>query len=121
MKGLRVKGSHSVHWGINPPSKTPPPSFLASLPLNLQIVQPPFLGNPPIYWFFVTPPPPLKLGFFRKPPKYYSFLSFSPSYLLKVTKFLLNFSQFEFLVTTEESVLVYIFVIKACVRYFFKT
>ena len=31
----------------------------------------------------------------------------NPSYLLKVTKFLLNISQFGFLVTTEQSVLVY--------------
>ena len=40
---------HSVHWGVNPPhSKTP--SFLPSpLALNLQTVQTPFLGNPPLY------------------------------------------------------------------------
>ena len=35
------KAIHSVHWGINSPSKTPPSSF------------------PPIYWFFVNPPLPL--------------------------------------------------------------
>ena len=37
---------HSVHWGINPSSKTPPPSFLPSPPppLNRQTVHtpPPF-------------------------------------------------------------------------------
>ena len=69
MKGLRVKGSHSVHWGINPHQKHHHPLFCQASPLNLQIVQTPFLGNPPIYWFFVTPPP-LKLGFFREPAKY---------------------------------------------------
>ena len=40
--------THSVHWGINPPSKIPLPSFLPRPPLNQQTVQAaPFLGNPP--------------------------------------------------------------------------
>ena len=42
---------HSVHWGINLPQKHPPLSCQAPLPLplNLQTVQGPFLGNPPLY------------------------------------------------------------------------
>ena len=35
---------HSVHWGIDALKNTTP-SFLPSLPFNLQIVQDPFLGN----------------------------------------------------------------------------
>ena len=40
---VNYDSEHSVHWGINPhrPSKTPPPSFLPSPPLNLQIVHAP--------------------------------------------------------------------------------
>ena len=46
-----IKGScdftgHSMHWGINPLPKTPPPYFLPSPLLNLQTVQAP------------PPPPP---------------------------------------------------------------
>ena len=50
---------HSVHWGTNPPSKTPPPSLLSSPPLNRQTVPapPPFLGNPPSILVFREPPP----------------------------------------------------------------
>ena len=44
---------HSVHWGINPPLKTPPPLFLTKLPLNQQTVQAPFLGNRPLYIGFL--------------------------------------------------------------------
>ena len=78
------KHIHSVHWGINP-LKPPPPSFLPSLP---------FLGNPPS----------LKVGFFSELPKYYSFSSLTPYYLLKVTKFLVEIFQFEFLVMTEKNI-----------------
>ena len=47
---------HSVHWSINPPPQNTTPLFLAKpLPLNLQTVQAPFLGNPTLYirfsWF----------------------------------------------------------------------
>ena len=56
--------------GVLTPIKNTTTLFFAKPPpLNLQIVQTPFLGNPPIYWFFITPPP-LKLGFFREPAKY---------------------------------------------------
>ena len=54
-----------------------------------------------------TPPPPLKVEFFTEPPKYYSFSSLTPSYLLKATKFLVEISQFEFLVMTEKNIFVY--------------
>ena len=95
-----------------PPFINTTPSFLPSSPLNLQTVQgPPFLGNPPpisLYQFFVKSP--LKVGFFSERPKYQSFSSVTPSYLLKVTKFLVNISQFEFLVMTEKNIFVYIFV-----------
>ena len=37
-------GRHRVHWVINPPQKTPPPSSQIRL-LNLQTVQAPLLGN----------------------------------------------------------------------------
>ena len=94
-----------MHQGINPLINTPLP-----LPLNLQSVQtPPFLGNPHLYWFFVTPRPSssLKIGFFSEPPKYCSFSSLTPSYLLKVTRSLVKISQFELLVLTEKNIFVY--------------
>ena len=77
-----------MHRGINLRQKHHP-LFLAKPPLNLQTVQaPPFLGNPP------------SILAFREPPlKVFSFLT--PSYLLKITKFLAKISQFEFLVMTK--------------------
>ena len=85
---------HSMHWGINPPSKTPPPSFLPTPPLPpsppLKLTNCPsplpFRQSPFLYWFFVNPPS-LKVGFLSEPPKCKSFPSLIPSYLLKVTKF----------------------------------
>ena len=44
----------------------------------------------------------LKVGSFSEPPKYSSFSSLTQSYLLKVTKLLLEISQFEFLAMTEK-------------------
>ena len=49
----------------------------------------------------------LKVGFFSEPPKYWPFSSLAPSYLLKVTKFFVKISQFEFLVMTEKNIFVY--------------
>ena len=47
---------HSMDRGINPPSKTSPPSFLSSPPLNRQTVHAlPFLAILPLYWFSITP------------------------------------------------------------------
>ena len=99
--------SHNVYWGINPTSKTsPPPSFLPSPSLNLHTVQapPPFLGNLNYILVFHNTPH-LKIRFFQE-----------PSYLLKVTKFLVKISQFEFLVITEQNILVYklFFLMKYC-------
>ena len=48
------------------------------------------------------PPQKKKLRFFHELQKV--FLSFTPSYLLKVTKFLVKISQLEFLVMTEQSI-----------------
>ena len=81
-----------------------------------KLSKPPFLGNPPYITFFCEPPlPPVKLGFFCEPPKYESFSSFTQSYFLKVTKFLIKVSQFEFLVITGQNILVY----KLSCHYFF--
>ena len=83
---------HSVHWGINPsPLKNTTPSFLPSWPpLNLQTVQVPFLSNPSSILVFREPS--LRVGFFSEPPKYQSFSFLTPSYLLKITKFLVAMS-----------------------------
>ena len=90
----------SVHWCINPSL------FLVKPPLKLaNCPSPPFLGNPPLYIGFRDPP--LKVGFFGESPKYLSFSSFTSSYFLKVTKFLGNMSQFEFLVMTEKNIFYY--------------
>ena len=89
--------------GVSTPLKNTIHSLLPrSLPLNLQTVQAPFLSNPPSILVFREPS--LKVGFFSEPQKYQSFSSLTPSYLLKVTKFLVEISQFEFLVMTEENI-----------------
>ena len=51
---------HNGHWGINPPSKTPPPLSCQAPPLNQQTVQtpPPFEAIPPYILVFHDPPPP---------------------------------------------------------------
>ena len=92
--------------GVSTPLKNTIHSFLPrSLPLNLQTVQAPFLSNPPSILVFREPS--LKVGFFSEPQKYQSFSSLTPSYLLKVTKFLVKISQFEFLVMTEKNIFAY--------------
>ena len=48
-----------------------------------------------------------KRRIFQWTPKILKFLSLTPSYLWKVTKFLVKFSQFEFLVMTEKNISVY--------------
>ena len=47
MIALKTHVDHSVHWGINPPSKTPLPASLAKpCPLKYaNCASPPFLGN----------------------------------------------------------------------------
>ena len=93
-----------MHWGINPLLKNTTPSFLPSSPLlNLKTVQAPLLNNP--HSILVFRELSLKVGFFSEPQKYRSFSSsLAPSYLLKVTKFLVEISQFEFLVMTEKNI-----------------
>ena len=104
---------HSVHWVSL--RFFPAKSHLKSA--NSQ--SPPLLGNlPPLYWFFVNPP--LKVVFFSEPPK--SFSSLALSYLLKVTKFLVKISWFEFLVMTEKNIfspINFFFAIKYFTFYFF--
>ena len=58
--------------GVSTFSQKQYPLFLAKPPLlNLQTAQPPPRPPPPpIYWFFVNPLLPLKIGFFSEPPKY---------------------------------------------------
>ena len=99
--------THSVHWGINPLSKTPPPLSCQAL-LKLANCPSPFFRQSALYiGFSWTRPLPLKVGFFSELLKYYSFSSSIPSYLLKVTKFLGAFSQFEFLVITRKNIFAY--------------
>ena len=108
---------HSVHWGINPP---PPqkyhPFFLSNSPhppkpANCPSL--PFSGNSPVYIGFSWPPsppsphPPYNLDFSVNPKNIKFFISFTPTYLLKVSKFLVKISQFEFFVVIEQSILVY--------------
>ena len=78
------------------PLKNTTPSFLSSPPLlNLETVRAPFLGHLFRYiGFSWNPLTPVKLGFFREPQKYKGFSSFSPSYLLKITRFLVKISEF---------------------------
>ena len=108
---------------LTSPLKNTTPLLLAKPPLNLQIFQAPLFRHSLLYLFFVnsqppppqpplqpqTPPPPphLKVGFFKENPKYLSFSSLTPSYLLKVTRFLVKISQIEFLVITEKNNIVY--------------
>ena len=110
---------HSVHWGINPPPSPPSPPPQKHHPSSFRILRPPksancpslpFSGNYPIYIGFSWPsPPPLpKTWIFRWTPKILKFfISFTPTYLLKVSKVLVKITQFEFLVVTEQSNLVY--------------
>ena len=84
--------------GVSTPSKRPPAYFLPSPPPS----KPPFLRNSPSILVFRESS--LKVGFFSEPQTYQSFSSLTPSYLLKVTKFLVEISQFEFVVMTEENI-----------------
>ena len=89
---------------LTTPSKTPPPLSCQEPPppFILQTVQAPlFSQSPPLYWFFMTSI--VKIGFFCEPQKYQSFSFLTLSYLLKVTRFLVKTSQFEFLVMIEKN------------------
>ena len=108
-----TRNTHNVHWGINLTPfilKNTTHFFLAKPPLkSANCPRPCFLGNPPYILVFREPLPWNSDYSVNLPPtpKKQSFSSFTPSHLLKVTKFLLKIPQFEFLVTTEQSVLVY--------------
>ena len=91
---------HSVHWGINPPSKTSPRK-------SANCRSPLFRKSPHLYWFFMTPHPRPKSRIFQSNPELLKFLILTPSYLLKVTKFLVKTSQFEFLVMTKKNIFAY--------------
>ena len=82
------------------PPPTPPPLFLEA---TLKSANCPI---PPIFCFFVKPSPP-KNGIFQWAPIIFKCLSLTPSHLLKVTKFLVRFSQFKFLVMTKKNIFVY--------------
>ena len=80
--------SHSVHRGINPSS--------CEAPLFRQF---------PIYNCFFVTPSPKNWG----TPIILTSLIFNPSYLLKVTKFLVKICQFKFLVVEDKYYFVYKF------------
>ena len=94
-----------MHCDINPPPKNNP-LFLAKRGLNLQTVQAHLSGNPPLLcWFFKNHPP--KSHIFQWTPKILYFFILNQSYLLKVTKFLVKFSKFHFLVMIEKNIFIY--------------
>ena len=82
----------------------PPPSFLLIPSSNWQTVQPPFLAIPPSIVVFREPS---KSWIFHLTHKISKFSSLTPSYLLKVAKFLVKISQFEFLVMAEKNIFAY--------------
>ena len=84
----------------------PLPLPLKNTTLLFPVKPPLFREYPPLHLFF-REPTSLKVGFFTEHPKYYSFSSLTPSYLLKVTKFFAKISQFEFLVITEKNIFLY--------------
>ena len=92
---------HSVHWGINPLSKTSPTLSCQALPSYILVFR-----EPP-------PHPPQKKKKKEKKldvsvnPKNISLSFLTPSYLLIVTKFLVKNFQFEFLVIIEKNIFVY--------------
>ena len=99
---------HSVHWGINPsPQKHPPSLFLAKPPYeSANCPSPSFLENPSLYIDFLSTSPP-KSQIFQWTPIMLKFFILTPSFLLKVTKFLVKISQFPFLVMPEKNIFVY--------------
>ena len=96
VKKLYVNIEHSVHWVSPPISKSPPHSFLPTSPLRSTNcpTRSPFRWLHPSILFFCEHP--LKVGIYSESPKCWSFSSLTPSYLLKVTRFLVKISQFEF-------------------------
>ena len=99
-----------VYIGVSPlpPLQKYHPHFSCQVPLKLSNCPspPPLFSNRPCILVFCEPPlpHPLKVGSFSELPKYRSFSSLIPSYLLKITKFFSKISQFEFLVMTEKNI-----------------
>ena len=90
---------------ISPPlSSQPPHPHPTPKSANFQS-HPSFQTIPPFISVFCKLP--LKVGFFSERPKYQSISPLTPSYLLKVSKFLDDISQFEFLFMTEKNIFVY--------------
>ena len=80
---------HSVHWGINLPSKTLPPLSCQAPLKSAKCPGLPFLGNSPLYiGFFMNPT--LKIQFFSELQKYSSFSSLTQSYIPFKNKFLVE-------------------------------
>ena len=88
-----------------PPPKHSPPYFLPGL---LQIAQAPFKVIPNIYCFSFDPPSPKNWWILI----ILTFFIFNPSYLLKVTIFLVKICQFKFLVMADKHFGLYFFVFK---------
>ena len=79
---LFIFGNFIVCNRVSPPvPQKHYPLFLAKPPLNLQTVQAPLFRQAPLYVGFLWPPPPLKIGFFSEPQKYWSLSFLTPSYL----------------------------------------
>ena len=104
----------SVHWGHHSPTtkshqKHHPLSCQAYLFKSIKALRP-FRQSPPLYLFFEKPP---LVEFFSKPPKHLNFSSITLSFILKVTEFLAEIPQFQFLVMTEKNLFALnLFVIK---------
>ena len=81
----------------------------ATPPLTLQIAQalPFFRQSPTIYWFFVNPLPHSKIQIFPWTPKILKFFILQLILSFKSNLSLVKISQFEFLVMTEQRILVY--------------
>ena len=93
----------SVCNGVSTPPQKHHLLFLTKPPLNLQTVHAaPLFRQPCLYIGF---PPPEKSNVSVNPQNIF-FPSLTPSYLLKVTKFLVKIPNFEFLVMTEKSIFV---------------
>ena len=99
--------------GVSAPSasKTPPLFLVKPFLKSVNCPSVPFQAIP---LSILLTPPSLKIGFFSRPQKYLIFSSSIPSHLLKVTKFFVKLSRFEFLVMTEKTLFAYklFFVIK---------
>ena len=105
--GRKKKSIRFLVWFLfNAPSKTSIRIFCQAPTLKSANCPSLLFRQSPLYIGFSWTPP-LKVGFFNERPKYQSVSSLTPSYLLKVTNFLVKISQFEFLVITEKNIFVY--------------